>query len=49
MTHDITAVQQPGNWRRWFAEAGIDYVEVLACPDETCEHCRPEPQAAAAA
>ncbi len=49
MTHTIKAVERPGGWERWFAEAGIDYVEVLACPDEACDVCRAETQVAAAA
>ncbi len=49
MTHMIEHLERPADLETWLVAAGIDYVEVLACPDEACEVCRAEPAVAAAA
>ncbi len=50
MTHITpTKPTPPAGWERWFAEAGIDYVEVARCPLRLCRICRPEGDIAAAA
>lgn len=46
MTH---IEHKPAEWEKWFAEAGLDWVEVLRCPDQSCGHCRRPQEVAAAA
>ncbi len=50
MTHITTVEKRPrAEWESWFVEAGIDYVEVLRCPEPACEVCTDHGRISAAA